>query len=238
MSIHPTLKLEDIVQIDDKTRLDGRNSFVTTDEAAVTLVEIEVEAAAGFVDITPTPATDNTEYFYDFAYSGATRSVDVTLRITTDGAPTSTTSSIQINTATDDKLFSDDQNILPYEPELRRFYSEGKSSYLAYHRKVRDLILDWINEMGFTDTSRDKITADAFVDLDEVRKWSESWTLWLIFQDLSNSVDDKFAQKAAMYQSRTLESQNRTKLRLDLDGDGTIDKGEFLLMDSVRMVRD
>lgn len=238
MSIHPNLKLEDTLQVGDKTRLDGRQSFVTVDEADVTLVEIEVESGAGFIDITPSTATDNTQYYYDYAYSGVSRTVDVTLRITTDGSPVSITKSMEIVTEEDDNLFSNDQDILPYEPELRRFFPEGKNSYLSFHRKVRDLILDWINEMGFRSNDQSKITADQFLDLNEVRKWSENWTLWLIFQDLSNSNDDKFQVKSEMYKSRTLESQNRTRLALDLDKDGDIDTGEFLLMDSVRIVRD
>ncbi len=85
MAIFPNLKLEDIVQINDKTRLDASKSF-TADEAAVTLVEIEPESAAGFIDITPTVATNSKQYFLDWSYSGTSRTVTVSVRITTDGA--------------------------------------------------------------------------------------------------------------------------------------------------------
>ena len=52
MAIFPNAELEEVVQVDDKTRLDARKSFVSKDEADVTLIEVEPEAGSGFIDVT------------------------------------------------------------------------------------------------------------------------------------------------------------------------------------------
>ena len=58
MAIFPHIELEDIVQVNDRTRLSAIKSFVSKDEAAVTLVEIEPESGSGFIDVTGAKQAD------------------------------------------------------------------------------------------------------------------------------------------------------------------------------------
>lgn len=234
MAIFGILDLEPVVQIDDKIRLKGIQSFVSKDEATVTLVEIEPEAASGFIDVTGSSSDD---WYLDWSYSGTSRIVTVSLRITTDGAPVTVTGTMQVNTAVDDNLFSDDSGIFTHETELKDIVPRGKSSFLYVHRKAKQLIIDWFNEMGWSDCDGNKLTDAAFVDKEEVRRMSEMWTLALIYKDLSNSVDDKFDQKSALYKSKVVDSQRRLRFRLDLNGDASIDSGEFVFGQSMRLFR-
>lgn len=223
MAIFGIIKTEPVIQVDDKIRIDASKSFVSKDESIISLVEIEPEGGNGFIDVTGSSARD---YFLDWSYSGTSRSVTVTLRITTDGAPVSFTQTIQVNTEADDMLFSTDADIINKENDILSWVQEGRSSFLNVHRQARDLILTYLDESGYTDNNGARLTAAAIVDTEEVREWSAALTLKLIFKSISNAVDDIFQEKASMYAGQESIHRNRAVLRFDKDGDGEIDRGE------------
>lgn len=233
MAIFGVLDVEPKVQVNDKTRLQAKRSFVSKDEAAITLVEIDPDGTTGFIDVTGSSASS---YFLDWAYT-TDGSKTVTLRITTDGAPVTTTETIEVVTAANDKLFSTDQDLLSYEKEVFDLLPDGHSSFNYLHRKVQTLILDWFNEQGYRTTDRSKITVDELLDTNEIRRWSESWVLHHIYKDNSNSVGDKFDEKAANYQSRAIDARDRSVFELDLNKDGEITVGEEINVTSVRLLR-
>jgi hypothetical protein len=238
--IFGVIETENIIQVNDKVRISGVKSFVSKDEDAVSLVEIEPEAAAGFIDVTGTSAKD---WYLDWSYSGVTRAVVVSLRITTGPVLTPTnvqtfTAQINVRTAVDDYLFSSDQDLINLEPDLLKWVPDGRSSFLNVHRAAQEKIMDWLNESGVEDVSGNKLTKAALVDLDEVRSWSRDLTLSLIFKGLQNAVDDIFSDKAKYYQSEALKRQARAKLRLDLNGDATVSLGESIDMTSRDLVRE
>lgn len=238
MAIFGNLELEKIIQVSDKTRLDAKKSFVSKDEAAITMVEIEPEAGNGFIDVSGSSSPlDSDDWFLDWEYSGATRTVTVSLRITTDGAPETFTETIEVITEADDKLFSGDQDIMALENNILRYVKPGRNTFKDFHRKSQTLILDWLNDLGVRTFEREKITKDNVVELDEVRKWSERMTLRLIFQSISNKVDDVFALKAAEYEKLEADARNRSEIRLDLNNDGTIDKNENQPLSSFKLSR-
>lgn len=237
MAIFPNLILEKDIQVNDKTRLDASKSFVTQDEAAITLVEIEPEAAAGFIDVTPSPATKASDYFLDWQYSGATRTVTATVRITTDGAPVTFSDTIEVTTAADDMLLSNDKDLTAIEEDILKFVPKGRNSWLNVHRKAQQLILDEIDERGITNTDGTRITKDQLVEIEDFRQWSAYMTLWLIMNDISNSVDDKFANKAASYKNTMDFHRERSFMRIDFNKDGNIDAGEKEPVRSSRLIR-
>lgn len=237
MAIFPHLDLEETIQINDKTRLDGTRSFITQDEAAITLVEIEPEGAAGFIDVTPSPATKSSEYYLDWQYTGATRTVTVTVRITTDGAPTSFSETMEVTTAADDMLFSNDQDLISKESDILKFVRKGRNSFLDMHRRSQEIIVAWFDERGVTDTSGAKLTKAAFTDLTEVREWSSNLTLSLIFQDLSNVANDVFSQKSTFYAGQAANHRNRSIFRFDEDGSGAISAGEGSAVATTNLLR-
>lgn len=221
MAIFGHLELEEIVQVNDKTRLDARKSYVTSDEAAITLVEIEPEASAGFVDI-----TSNKYYDYQYATDG---DKTVSLRITTDGSPVTLTKTLTIITEADDKLFSSDSELLPYEPGILNYVRQGRNTFLDVHRASQDRIITWLDEQRIWDVNGDRLTKDAVVDILEVNDWSKFLTLRLIFEGLSNATDDIFHEKALRYGEMEKRARERASLRLDLDGDGENDAAKVNL---------
>ena len=171
--IFPVLELEAFLQADDKTRLDARKTHITPDEAAITLIEIEPESGSGFLDVTSLS-------YLDWQYSGASRTVTVSVRVTTDGLPETFSKDIEILTATDDKLFSTDAEMVRHEPQILDWVREGRNSFLDVHRTSQDRILTWLDEHRIWDTNGDRLTKDAIVDIQEVNDWSKYLTLQLI----------------------------------------------------------
>ena len=233
MAIFGILESDPVVQVNDKIRLKAVRSFVSKDEASITLVEIEPEAGNGFIDVT---GNDSDDWYLDWSYATDGTAVS-TLRITTDGAPVTTTLNVTVVTAADDKLFSTDADLLKYETEIMDLLPDGYSSFNFMHRKAQQLILDWFNEEGYRAVGNAKITADEILDADEVRKWSEAWTLSLIYNDNSNSIDDKFKEKSNDYKSLAVDARRRSVIELDLNKDGEITDGEFIRPQSLDIIR-
>ncbi len=233
MAIFGIIKVEKTVQVNDKTRISATQSFQSGETSDITLVEIEPSSGAGFIDVTGTSSED---WFLDWSY--ATDGTEtVSLRITTDGAPVTVTKDIFVVTAASEGLFSTDDNLLQYEAELLDLLPDGYSSFNYLHRKVQTLILDWFNEQGYRNKDRSKITKAEILDSDEVRRWSESWVLHHIYKDNSNSVGDKFEEKAAYYGSRAADARDRSVFELDLTKDGEIQVGESINVTAVRLRR-
>lgn len=214
--IFPTLELEQVLQVDDRTRLNASKSYTTPDESAITLVEIEPEAGSGFVNVT-------SDRFLDWQYS-TDGSKLVTVRITTDGSPVTFSKTLAVLSVADDKLFSSDSELLPYEPNLLDWVREGRNSFLDIHRAAQDRILSWLDENRIWDSEGNRLTKDNITDLDEVNDWSKFMTLRLIFEGLSNAIDDIFHQKALRYMEMESKARNRAALRLDRDNDGNTDQ--------------
>lgn len=235
MSIFGVLEMEAIIQTGDKTRLSAKKSFVSKDEAAVTLVEIEPESGAGYIAVTGTSSKD---WFLDWVYVGISRVVTVSLRITTDGAPSVFTKTMQVITSADDKLFSSDSDLIALEPDILKWVPEGRSSFLNVHRQAQSKIIEWLDEAGITDTSGARLTKADIVDVEEVKPWSRDLTLSLIFYGIHNAVDDVFMQKSKYYDSQAKNRADRAKLRLDLNNDGSISSGESANVRSRELIRE
>jgi len=233
MAIFGVLEFDPIVQVSDKLRLKAVRSFVSKDEAAITLVEIEPFAGNGFVDVT---GSSNDEWFLDWSYANDGAAI-ISLRITTDGTPITVTRNLSVLTVVDDMLFSTDDDLTLYESEIYDLLPEGKNSFNYQHRKSQTVILDWLNESGYRADGNNKITKEEILDVDEVRKWSEASTLSFIYNDMSNSIGDKFSEKSAYYNSIAVDAKRRSVLELDLNGDGTITDGEFVRPQSLDMFR-
>lgn len=229
MAIFPKLQLESTVQQNDKCRLDGTKSFISTGEAAVTLMEIEPEDSAGYVTVT-------SDQFLDWSYA-TTGEKTVSLRVTTDGSPTTFTKTITVVTAATDNLFSGDAELVAHEPDILNYVPEGRNSYLNVHRLAQDRIMTILDEKRIWDDSGDRLTKSAVTDTQEVNDWSKFLTLSYIFEGLSNDVDDIFFEKANRYRSMAKDAESRAAIKLDFDGDGTLESSEEADLFSMTMVR-
>lgn len=233
--IFPKLLMkEKIIQTADTIRLDAQQSFVSKDEAPITAVEIRPEAGENFINIFDAKSVN---WYLDWEYAGASRTVDVTVRVTTDGAPVEFTDQIEVITPEDDKLFSEDADLAVHETDIFKFLPKGKTSFKYAHRRAQRLIVEDFAERGVVDNDQNQLTKNSFVDIGEVKEWSIYLTLALIFEDNSNVVGDTFGQKAEDYHSEKKSHQQRAYYRIDLNNNGAIEKGELSSFQTSRLQR-
>lgn len=136
-----------------------------------------------------------------------------------------------------DYLFSSDGDLVAHEPDIMKWVASGRSSFLNVHRKAQKLIMNWIDEKGWVNTYGDKFTKRDIVDVQEANVWSTYMTLRMIFQGLSNSIDDVFDRKSVIYSQLEESARQRVILRLDVDKDGIVDGSEGVSISSGNLVR-
>lgn len=231
MAIFCDLKLEPLVQVSDKTRLDASRSFIAKGDSAITLVEIEPDTGVGYVDVTGDGSKD---WYLDWAYS-TEGTKTVTVRITTDGDPVTLTKTLGVLTESSEKLLSKDADIISLESDVMSYLPEGFSSYNYVHRKALGLILEYLDRQGYKDDAGAPLTKDALVEKEAFNAWSKFMALRLIYFDLSNQVDDIFWKKAEYYRTLEESARNRAEIPLDTNGDTVIDESERNTMGSIRM---
>ena len=231
MAIFPHIELEDTVQVNDRTRIDATKSFVSKGEAAVTLVEIDVDGG-GYVDVTGTTSDD---WYTDVEFATAgTKTISV--RLTTDGAPITETKDIEVLTAAVDALFSIDSDLQSHEADILKWIPVGRNTFLREHRRAQNLILDELARDRIYKRDGTALLKSDIVDILEVKEWSTFLTLTIIFQGISNAIDDVFAQKAVIYKTKAID-RKRSFLRADFSGDGIVNVTEGADMVSIRIVR-
>lgn len=153
----------------------------------------------------------------------------VTLTLTDNAVPATTktlTKIVEVISEAADNLFSTDEDLRTQEPDIMRLVPEGRATFKDTHRRAQTLMLAWMDTQGFTDALDEKFTPRSFVDISEVREWSTRVALRLIFSGAKTAKDDVFADKAETYGEEEVFFRDRAVLRLDLDQDGKVDKGE------------
>ena len=230
MAIFPFLSLEPVVQVGDRTRLDGSKSFVTADEGDI--IKLEIDPGTGsFIDVT-------TDKYLDYAWA-ASGTETIICRVTTESASASASVSEEVSvlTATQDYLFSNDSDLKLHEPDILKWTEDGRNSFLNIHRRAKKLILEYLRREGFVDVYGNPYTAAAITDIEEVKQWSTFITLRLIFEGISNSTEDVFHIKAKRYFEMEQKWRSIALLRLDIDGDGEVVEGEGIDMRSCFVAR-
>lgn len=210
--IFGALDLEKIVQVGDKTRLDANKTFLTPDEAVITLVRIKPSATDIYYDVTSSKYLD-----WQFLTDGEQV---VTLEITTDGAPQEFQRSLTIVSVAADNLFSDDQDLLSIEADVLNYTRNGRYSFLDKHREAQSIILNELDKARIWKDDGSVYIASDIVTIQEFREQSKYLTLQLIFETQSNQIDDIFSVKARKYKHMAKSAAERGALRLDNDGDG------------------
>lgn len=235
MAIFPIVESDDIVQVNDKFRISGTKTYISKGEAAITVVEID-PGTGTFVTVTGSPIASK-NWFMDFQHS-TVGDKTVAVRVTTDGAPITATKTVTVLSAVDDYLFSKDQDLVAIESDVLKYVPEGRASFKYAHREAQGQILEWLYVNGYKKNDGSRFVKADFIDLLEVNYWSRYLTLRLIFKDLSNQVDDIFDKKSKMYEN--IEHQWRTKslLKIDVNGDDTLDVYEGFNMTTRRLVRE
>lgn len=230
MALFPNLELEAIVQVDDKTRLDATKTFASKDGPAITQVEIKPEASGTYIDVTGTKQTD---WFTDWQYSSAGTKT-VSIRVNGTDVVTKT---LSVVTEVADALFAADSDLISEEPDVLKYVKKGRNSFKDIHREVQTSIVKLLNDKGYLFSDGTKITKDAIVDKTEVREWAKYLALHLIYNAQSNVLDDIFARKSALYDSKAKLAAQTTVLRLDLNKDGIGDINEGVTLGTAIMSR-
>lgn len=238
--IFPLIETEPVVQVNDKTRLNCVKSYVSKDEAAVTLVEIEPEASAGFIPITGLSPVNSKNWYLDWSYTTAGTKT-ITLRITTNASPVTFTKSVVIVTEAVDKLWSSDADLITHEPDIMNWVRPGRASFLDYHRMAQTRILEWLDNLKIWNKDSGKFTKDDItlaIAYDDLKRISSYWALELIFGGLSNKTDDVFAEKSKNYRSSRKElCGDRSRIRADYNLDTTISATEQFQIKHIRLNR-
>lgn len=235
MAIFPVIESEDTVQLNDKTRIDATKSFATQDESSINVVKIKASSGEDFISISSTTSSD---WYLDWQYSASgTHTITVLVEAGAASASAQFTKTISAVTAASDNLYSNDNDLRVHEPDILQYVPDGRSSFLNIHRRAQELMIDWLNRQGFVDDNANPLTKSAVITTSEVREWSTFLTLKLIFEGLSNAIDDIFAAKAKRYHRKMTESRKRALVRLDLNGDGTQDDLEGLDLANGRVFR-
>lgn len=231
--IFGTIKNESILQVKDKTRIDVKSTFISPDEEAITKLEIEPEATAGYIDVTSSKQLD-----WSYATAG---DKTISLRVTTDSTPEVFTSTVKVLTAEDDRLFSSDADLVQLEDDILNYVRKGRDSFLDKHREAQYRILDQLDMERIYDIDGKRLKAINIANLDEVRQWSKYLTAQIIYESLVSEVDDVFQQKAAKYEQFATKYGNRAALsiRQDLNKDGSFSELETEKLDvyTTRMMR-
>lgn len=236
MAIFPVIESDDKCQVNDKIRIDCTKSYISKGEAAVTLVEIEPHTGNGFIAVTGSPVASK-NWFLDWQYATAGDKV-VSLRITTSGAPVTVTKTIVSVTEAVDKLFSKDSDLAAIEHNITKYVPDGRSSFKYIHREAQKQILEWLYINGYRQTDGSRIGVDEVIEVENVKYWSMYLAFRLIFQDLSNSIDDIFDKKSKMYQNEEHKWRENVALKLDVNGDGVQGVNEGYVMTTRHLVRE
>lgn len=134
--ISPSLSYENVLQIEDKTRLDASRSFVTND-GSITDVLIDPESGEGFISIFN---SDQDKWYLDWAYE--TDGIKtITVRVETDAPSTrDRTYSINILSKEDDSLFSSDSDLIHMKLTYSITYLKVKIHTYMLTEKLKKLL--------------------------------------------------------------------------------------------------
>jgi len=213
MALFCVLKNEKTVQVDDQTRLDARSSYANAGDA---ITQVEIDPGDGtYIDVTSDRYLD-TQYETDG---------DKTLRVRLN-ATEEKSFSLSVITEANDALFVDDSKLEVHEPDLLRYVRDGRNSYKDVHRRVQALILDWLDSNRFWKNNGDRFVIADLIDQQDFKEWATFWALQLIFQGLSDKLDDKWDQKADVYRQMAFDARERGTYRLDKNDDGELTVGE------------
>ena len=237
--IFPSLTLETTLQVEDKTRLDASDSFITSGEV-ITDVLIQSEASEPFISVFN---VDPKKWHLDWAY--LTEGIKtVVVKVLTDVTPLGRTRSYLTNVISeeDDVLFSDDSDLISFEPDIKNYLKKGKNTYIYAHRKAQDIIISYLDEQRIWKSDGSVITKQDIAAItdsdvkDQFRMWSTFQTLLIVFESIKVSNEDIFSDKKRNYKELRDSARNRSSLRLDLNGDNTTDIMPYDIR-SLRLIR-
>jgi hypothetical protein len=225
----PILSIDPVVRVYDKTRLDASRSFSSVDGE---IVSYSLLVDGNTIDVTTDKYLD-----WAFKYPGQ---YSIKLTVTDATSPTPLTeetfATITVVIKEEDPTFSEDSDLVAYEPDILKWIREGRSSYLDIHRAAVQRILSELDEKRVQDSSGEPLSYSALMRPKEFKDWSKFMVLRMIFEGVSNAVGDVFDQKAQKYKKLEEIAAQRSSITVDIDGDGK-DDGQYDLRTFDMVVR-
>jgi hypothetical protein len=135
--------------------------------------------------------------------------------------------------------FSDDSDLKEEYPNIMDHLPDGAVSFVNFHQAARKDIITYFRNQGKFVNSQEPKKVDQFdlLDFEEVREASKFLVLHKIFMWLSDSIDDKWYQKANDFAKKYSDKINLFYLSLDDNDDGLEDASEKMAIKSVRIIR-
>lgn len=126
-------------------------------------------------------------------------------------------------------VFADDYDLLESYPDIMEYLPDGADSFIAYHQSARNFILTYLRNKGKNVESYGVFKMMDQFDLhnyEEVRQAAKYKALAMIFFNESDSVDDKWYQKAKDFDALYGSSIDMSFLSIDKNNDGKSDATE------------
>lgn len=137
-------------------------------------------------------------------------------------------------------VFADDQDLKEGYPDIFEFLSENSQSFIAYHQEARNYIITYLRNKGKTIQQQSKYKMLDQFDLhnfEEVRQAAKYLALSNIFSNESDSVDDKWKQKADGFYRKYSEAINLNFLSIDENDNGKIENSESNAIQYIKVMR-
>lgn len=213
------IKSDDKVFTGDKVRVDVSESFATPDETLATIShEISTDAGVSWYNITQKKMID-----WIFTSAGTKT---FTFRFTTSAGSQLFTKDVTVLDLTAQKLFSNDNDLYKYEPEIDQYLPKKWSGWNLVHLEAQKYIMDWLDEKRIFNVNGAKYTVNDLMDKDQVRQFSLFKTLEFIFEGNVKVVGDLFSIKRDHYRQLANEKAARSQLSLDFNANGLNDDSQ------------
>jgi len=228
MAIFGCILTDACVRVGDRLRIDASRNSVTPDMDAISLVEVDPDGSGTYFDV-------SSDLFLDWQYS-ASGTFTIQLRVTAGAASEIFAETIEVKDEQDDCLFSDDSDLLGFEPSIRDCLDCHRCNFNHIHRQIAKCIYECLRDEGLLWHGCELIDIAKLKGSEQLRKWSTFWALENIYRNASKSPEDFWAQRSQFYKSKRVKAFGGYKIFFDKDGDGKISRHEYKISTN-RLVR-
>ena len=128
-------------------------------------------------------------------------------------------------------VFSDDQDLKEEYYDIDQYYPEGATSFILKHVASRNEIIQDIRNksklrVDLSVNNLNDVNAFTLHNFEQVRQASKFLTLYKIFFNISNSVEDSMFLRAKEYRKHYKDAIDLFFVELDYNKDGIVDDSE------------
>lgn len=223
------IQSEDKVFQGDKINFDFSKSVITPDEtASVISHEFSIDNT-NWINITP---TKNIDWVFDTLGDQT-----IYFRHTSDVGSQVAMKTISVLDLVSQKLFSNDFDLVAYEPDIIKWVPKKWSSWNLVHLRAQDYIVNMLREKRIFDHLGNAYTKDDIFNILEVKDLSVALVLRYIFSGTSNSSDDVFKRKSDEYDKLVSQRASAASIKLDYNKNTVSDENETEDLRSIEIRR-